>query len=106
MVTQSDIQALAEKIAIQFRPKRIYLFGSYAYGAPTADSDVDLLVEIAHEGKPASTATRMRRQVKPEFAVDLIVRSPETLRQRIALNDWFLRDIVEHGKVLYESTDG
>ena len=51
MVERSEIEDLAGRIAKEFKPERIILFGSYASGAPSPDSDVDLLVVLPHQGK-------------------------------------------------------
>jgi predicted nucleotidyltransferase len=103
MVDMQQIEALGRQIAEQFNPDRIILFGSYAYGEPTEDSDVDLLVVLPFEGYPARKAAEIRCQVKPGFALDLLVRTPEYLIQRLAMQDFFLEDIVNNGKVLYDS---
>ncbi len=102
MVAMQDIQALSNAIAREFAPHQIVLFGSFACGRPTDDSDVDLLVVMSHDGKPSAMATEIRRRVRPRFTVDLMVRSQEALAQRLALNDCFLREVVERGVVLYE----
>ncbi|MGC2692443.1 MAG: nucleotidyltransferase domain-containing protein, partial [Desulfobaccales bacterium] len=51
MVEDQTIQELCDRIVREFQPERIILFGSYAYGNPTPDSDVDLLVVLPFEGK-------------------------------------------------------
>jgi len=102
MVQKSAIQDLADRIAKAFKPERIILFGSHASGAPSADSDVDLLVVLPHREKGWRVATRIRRRIGSPFAMDLIVRTPEQVRERLALGDPFVRDIVERGYVLYE----
>jgi predicted nucleotidyltransferase len=96
---------LAGRIAEAFRPERIILFGSYAYGRPTLDSDVDLLVVMPHEGKSWDAAARIRGTVRPRFPVDLVVRTPQKLRERLAMGDVLLREIVTRGTVLYEASD-
>jgi len=103
VVPMSDIRALARRIAESFHPERIILFGSYASGQPTPDSDVDLLVVMSHEGKPWRKATEIRGSTRPWFPLDLLVRSPQELRARIAMGDFFLREIVESGQVLHEA---
>ena len=103
--TPDTIQGLASRIGKAFHPRRIVLFGSYAYGHPTADSDVDLLIEMPHEGKPWQTATAIRREVQAAFPVDYLVRSSEELAHRIAMGDCFVREIVEKGEVLYAAPD-
>ena len=105
MVEMSQIEALSQQIAEQFHPERIILFGSYAYGEPTPDSDVDLLVVMPFEGHSPRKAAEIRFQVRPQFPLDLLVRPPELLRQRLELGDFFMKEIVDEGKVLYEATD-
>ena len=104
MVEMDSIHALVERIIQAYRPERIVLFGSYAYGTPTVDSDVDLLVVLPFEGKGARKAVEILNTVHPKFPVDLLVRTPEQVRQRLAWNDFFLREIIEKGKILYEAT--
>ena len=104
MVDMDSIHALVERIIQTYSPERIVLFGSYAYGRPTVDSDVDLLIVLPFEGKGARKAVEILNTVHPEFPVDLLVRTPEQVRQRLAWNDFFLREILEKGKILYEAT--
>jgi predicted nucleotidyltransferase len=104
LVTQEQIQEYSDRIAAEFKPERIILFGSYAYGTPTANSDVDLLVVMPFEGHPARKALHILNTIDPPFAIDLLVHSPEELRQRLAWNDFFLREIVEQGRELYAAT--
>ncbi|MHC4644471.1 MAG: nucleotidyltransferase domain-containing protein [Planctomycetota bacterium] len=101
-----QIQELGRQIGREFHPERVVLFGSYAYGTAREDSDVDLLVVISHKGKGWRLAGKIRGRVCPQFPVDLLVRSPEQIRQRLKLGDCFLKEITEQGKVLYESTGG
>lgn len=103
MVDMNDIHALVERIVREFKPERVVLFGSYAYGTPGPDSDVDLLVVLPFEGKPWRMASEIRGRVRPHFPLDLLVRSPEQLRCRQSETDAFLREIVQEGKILYES---
>ncbi len=101
MIEAEEIQRLSDKIAQDFHPERIILFGSYAYGRPTPDSDVDLLVILPHKGKGSAKSAEILVQVRPTFPVDLLVRTPEQMQQRLAWNDFFLREILEKGRILY-----
>ena len=101
--TDSDIRALVDEIAEAFEPERIILFGSYAAGTPTPDSDVDLLVVAEYDGKPWHHATKIRNRVRPKFPLDLLVRSPGEMADRIGQGDPFLSEIVSSGRVLYEA---
>ncbi|RME89900.1 MAG: nucleotidyltransferase domain-containing protein [Anaerolineae bacterium] len=93
MIPMSEIRALAERIAEKFRPEKIILFGSYAYGTPTPDSDVDLLVIMPFEGRNPHMATEIWMATRPRFPVDLMVRKPSEVRERLALGDCFLREV-------------
>lgn len=103
MVDLDLIKALSERIVREFRPERIILFGSYATGEPTDGSDIDLLVVLPFEGKATHKAGEIRNRIRPEFPLDLIVRTPEQVEDRLAKNDWFMRDIFAKGRTLYEA---
>ena len=103
MPTHAEIKDLSRRIAQEFHPQRILLFGSYAWGSPSPDSDVDLLVILPFDGKSVSKSVEIRLKTRPRFPVDLLVRTPERIRERLALGDPFIRAILEQGKVLYEA---
>ncbi|MBS1249801.1 MAG: hypothetical protein MAG431_01385 [Chloroflexi bacterium] len=104
MIEQKDILALSDQIVEFFHPDKIILFGSYAHGSPHSTSDVDLLVMLSFEGRNVHKAAEILRQTDPHFPIDLLVRTPEQVRQRVEMGDFFLRDILEKGKVLYETS--
>lgn len=103
MVEMDRIESLSKQIAQEFRPDRIILFGSYAYGEPTDDSDVDLLVIMPFRGQSARKAAEILTRTVPEFSVDILVRTQSQVRKRVAMDDWFMQEIVEQGRVLYEA---
>ncbi len=103
MVSMTEIKALAQRIAKLFHPEKIILFGSYAYGNPTPDSDVDLLVILNFEGYSARKAAEIRFRLNPMFALDVLVRRPEDIEERRIMGDVFVGEILEQGKGLYES---
>ncbi|MFN2455214.1 MAG: nucleotidyltransferase domain-containing protein [Pyrinomonadaceae bacterium] len=103
MVEMNQILALSNSIAQEFQPERIILFGSYAAGNPRADSDVDLLIVMSFEEKPIRKALEILHKIEPRIPVDLLVRTPEQVKERIDTNDWFMRDVLEKGRVLYEA---
>ncbi len=104
MIDERSILDLTERIVREFGPEQIILFGSYSCGAPREDSDVDLLVILSFEGLGIQKAVEILNKVSPPFPVDLLVRTPERLRQRLEWNDFFLNEVIRKGKVLYEST--
>lgn len=103
MIDEKSIHELSERIAREFEPERIVLFGSYARGNPTEDSDVDLLVIMPCEGKSVMKAIEIMNKIHPRIPLELLVRTPEEVRWRLEYNDFFMREIIEEGKVLYES---
>ena len=103
MIDMQSIEEMTARIVQEFAPEQIILFGSYAYGTPTADSDVDLLVILPFEGKAPRKSLEILNKINPKFAVDLLVCTPEQVQQRLAWNDFFLQEIIEQGKVLYEA---
>lgn len=105
MVTMKQIEELGRRIGDLFHPQRVILFGSYAHGKPTLDSDVDLLIITPFEGRSVDKSVEIRLKVRPPFPVDLIVRTPEKVRERLAMGDYFIRDILEKGRVLYEANN-
>jgi predicted nucleotidyltransferase len=104
MVKRRDIQRVVDQIVEKFDPDKVILFGSYAYGRPTDDSDIDLLVVMPHEGRPLTKSIEILHAIDYHFPLDLIVRRQEDIDRRIPLGDWFLEEITEKGKPLYERT--
>lgn len=98
------IRRFALEVARRFRPERIILFGSYAQGRATRDSDVDILVVMPTHLHPADEAVRIRQATKHPFPLDLLVRPPEMLKKRTRLGDPFLLDVIQKGRILYERT--
>ena len=98
-IPMSVIRRYARQIAERFRPEKIVLFGSFAYGTPRVDSDVDLLV-VMPSANTVSQAVRIRLALRAPFPMDLLVRTPDNLQRELEQCNWFLREIVEKGKVL------
>src|SRR5579864_857721 len=94
------IRRYVRQIARRFDPDKVILFGSYAYGTPHLDSDVDLLV-IMPAVREVTQAIRIRLALPAPFPLDLIVRTPQGLKRDLDDSDWFLREVLEKGKVLY-----
>jgi predicted nucleotidyltransferase len=106
MVQRPQIRAFANAIAKEFHPRKIVLFGSYAYGRPTEDSDVDLLVVMDRtRARGERMSVRIRHAIPRDFALDLLVRTPADVARRLRWGDPFIRELVERGEVLYEASD-
>lgn len=104
-IARDEIVRAARKIAEAVRPEKVILFGSYAYGVPTKDSDVDFL--IVHPARTRSQrieiAIKASNALEPRpFPVDLLVRSADKIQERVKMGDYFLREISQRGQVVYE----
>ncbi|MBI3538543.1 MAG: nucleotidyltransferase domain-containing protein [Chloroflexi bacterium] len=102
-ISPDAITDVARRIAEKFDPEQIVLFGSYAYGKPNLESDVDLLIVMNTKQRPLAKQLEIARALSPHpFGMDILVRSPAQIKQRIAMGDYFLRAITAKGKLLYE----
>lgn len=98
-----DIQRAAELLVRRFRPQKVILFGSRAYGTPREDSDADLLVVLPFEGSTYAMMASMFDALYPLHGFDLIARTPEDAAKRYAWGDPLMREALDRGKVLYEA---
>ena len=97
------IRAVAKQIADKFHPDQIILFGSYAYGKPRPESDVDLLVIMDTPLRSRQQRLEISRVLSPRpFPMDVIIHTPRQVQERLAMGDLFLREITTRGKVIYE----
>jgi predicted nucleotidyltransferase len=106
----SYIPQIIEKLK-QTKPEKIILFGSYAYGEPAENSDLDILVVTGDDLIPSSFAEKSKiylrissaiSDIKKEFPVDLIVHTKPMHQKFIQNNSLFARELLAKGKVLYE----
>src|SRR5205807_1939951 len=104
-VPRALIRRFARAVAQRFHPDKIILFGSYAYGTPHADSDVDILVVMPARNQ-LDQAFKIHSTLLPPFPLDIIVRTPKNLLWRLEERESFHTEIVRKGKVLYEKGDG
>ena len=100
----SMIRRYARQLAERFKPHQIILFGSHAYGTAHPDSDVDILVVMPARNQH-DQSIKIRRTLSAPFPMDLLVRTPENFKARLAEGDSFLLEVVERGKILYEKAN-
>jgi uncharacterized protein len=102
-VAEQEFRAIIDRLARELQPEKIVLFGSYAYGTPTPDSDVDLLV-IFDSGAPYLERYRaVCRLLRPRpFPVDILVKTPAEIEGALSKGDFFIDEILTRGRVLYE----
>jgi predicted nucleotidyltransferase len=105
MIESAGIIEVSNRIVDNFKPDKIILFGSYAYGSPDNDSDVDLLVILPFDGKPFRKSLEILYKIDPEIPVDIIVRNPADTIRRYREGDPLIREALDKGKVLYERSN-
>lgn len=103
LVPRELLRAITKRIVENIHPEKVILFGSYAYGEPTLDSDIDLLVGMKSRKRSIENAMAIDKLFSNRrFGMDILVRTPRELKGRLDLGDMFLEEITEKGKVLYE----
>ena len=102
MISRKAIQQYCDAIATAFKPRKIILFGSYAYGTPDEDSDVDVMVVMPKKRFRRDLGFKMRMKVPASFPVDVLVEPEDRLQARIQDRESFILDITEKGRVMYE----
>lgn len=97
------ILEIATKIKENYSPEKIILFGSYAYGSPEKESDIDLLIIKETQDRVIDRMVQIYKIVDLR-KIDLspFVVTPQELKQRIELGDHFFKEILLKGEVLYE----
>jgi uncharacterized protein len=102
LIPRRRIRDYCDVVAREFHPEKIILFGSYAYGRPGADSDVDLLVVLAFRGNDLHKAIQIRSRFDAPFPLDLLVRKPWFIAERLRERDMFIEQVVNEGVVMNE----
>lgn len=97
-----QIRQYCRSVAREFRPEKIILFGSHAYGKPTPDSDVDLMVILPFRGNEVAKAGEIRSRFDTPFPMDLLVRKPGFVAERLRERDMFIELVMSRGVVMYE----
>ena len=102
MKISDEIKDLCRQIVVGFNPQKIILFGSHAYGTPNENSDLDFLVVMPFKGRSVDQAIRIRKKISTNMPLDLMVRTPKQIELRLKLGDFFIKELVDRGRVIYE----
>ena len=105
-VTEEVLAEIVRRIVTALHPEKVILFGSYVYGTPSDDSDVDLLVILNSRARPVDRYLAVSRLLRPRpFPLDILVKTPEEITQALQKGNDFIREIMSQGRVLYERFD-
>lgn len=109
MVTDTRLEKIlseiVEAIKVKYAPEKIILYGSFAYGVPDENSDIDLLIIKKTPERPLDRMSLLHRIVDirdssyPAFSP--LVLTPEEIKQRLEIGDQFIQEILTRGEVLY-----
>jgi len=102
-VILEGIRSVTGQIVRQFHPQKVVLFGSYAYGQPTEDSDVDLLVLMDLDEPPLHVAAKIAAAIEHPFPIDIVVRTPTEFVAAVQRKGVFATEVVTKGITLYEA---
>ena len=97
-----SLRPAIQKIVSELKPEKVILFGSYAYGTPNPHSDVDLLVIMKTRASLKDRSWAVSRLLIPRpFPVDILVKTPREVEKALESGDFFIKEIMERGKVMY-----
>jgi predicted nucleotidyltransferase len=105
-VTEEALAVIVQRLVPALKPHKIIVFGSYIYGAPSPDSDVDLLVIVETQARPVDRYLRVSSLLRPRpFPLDILVKTPEEIEQAFVQGDPFIIELLTQGRVLYERAE-
>lgn len=102
--TRMELDKIVKQVVAAYQPDKIILFGSYAYGKPRADSDLDLLIIKKTGERFIDRWTNVRKIVSdPERSIPFepLILTPHEVEERLARGDQFIEEIIKKGEVLY-----
>ena len=105
MDVQAHIKTVCDQIVKGFNPEKVILFGSYAYGTPHEDSDVDLLVIMPYQGSELQKMADVRKSIRSRIPLDVLVKTPEQIEKDVSTGNFFTCEIMNRGIMLYEAGD-
>lgn len=99
---QAEIRSITRTIVRGYKPEKIILFGSYAYGKPKPSSDIDMLIVKKTKKRRIDRIKDVLYMIDNDFPFEPIVYTPREINERLILGDFFLETVMQKGKILYE----
>jgi len=102
MRNQKEIKKIVGQIVKSYKPEKIILFGSFAWGKPTKDSDVDLFI-IKNTKKPKGERLAKVEKILLDrtLPLDILIYTSQEVKRRLSLGDFFIEDVIKKGEVVY-----
>jgi uncharacterized protein len=104
-LTTDLLDRITQNLVSNLKPEQIILFGSYAYGEPNEDSDVDLLVIVSQSDEPRYRRARQAYKALRGFgiATDVIVMTKEEVKRKMNVRSSLVHRAIHDGRILYGS---
>lgn len=102
MDTKKEIKKITKQIIEKYKPEKIILYGSFAYGRPTENSDLDLLIIKKTKEPKVQRIKEVLMKVRSNLPLEPLVYTPEELDKRLKLRDFFIEEALNKGRVVYE----
>lgn len=105
MLIPELLREIVQRLVVALKPEQIFLFGSYAYGKPNKDSDVDLLIIISHSDEPSYRRARGAYRALRGILIptDVIVMTKEEVQRKRVVRSSLVSQVFREGKLLYEA---
>ncbi|WP_035985861.1 nucleotidyltransferase domain-containing protein [Leptolyngbya sp. KIOST-1] len=103
-LTAALLDSITQRLVAALQPEQIILFGSYAYGEPNEDSDIDLLVIVSQSDEPGYRRARVAYKALRGIGIptDVLVMTREEVQRKLNVRSSFIRRAVNEGRLLYE----
>lgn len=101
------LSEVVEKLISKYKPLSIILYGSYAQGNPTEDSDIDLLILKKTNKRRVDRFIQVKKIIynpNNKIPISPLVYNPEEIEERLRIGDDFIKEIFQKGTILYEKT--
>ncbi|MDI6591713.1 MAG: nucleotidyltransferase domain-containing protein [Patescibacteria group bacterium] len=100
---KKEIEKIIKKIKKEYRPLKIFLFGSFVWGKFNPDSDLDLFIIKNTTKKKLDRIYEVYKLLwDKRIPLDILVYTPKEVKKRLEMGDFFIEDIIENGKLVYE----
>ena len=99
-----EINNITNQIVKKYNPQRIILYGSTAIGRAKSDSDLDLLIIKNTTQDPIRRVQVLSSLIDRTVPCDFLVYTPQEIKKRLTLGDFFIKEILEQGKIMYETS--
>lgn len=103
-INQKLLDEITDRIVEKINPLKIILFGSFAYGKPNKDSDLDFFIikktKLPFRKRYGMVSDALYPRMIP---MDFIVKTPKEINERLKKFDPFIKEVLKRGKVLYEN---